>query len=62
MAKKRVQKDDSDDENDSDTKGKSPNGAPKKVAEKGWNYTAIAIMLMFLLPGLIAVVLQVTCC
>jgi hypothetical protein len=26
---------------------------------KGWNYSAIAIMLMFVLPGLLAVALQV---
>ena len=57
MAKKRVQKDDSDDEQDSGNRG--GNQATAKKAPEKWNWTAIAIMLMFLLPGAIAVFFQV---
>lgn len=57
MAKKRVQKEDSDDEHE----GHSHATPSKKEApKKGWNYTAIVIMLMFILPGFIAVVMQVS--
>lgn len=57
MAKKRVQRDDSDDEQDSGNRG--GNQATAKKAPEKWNWTAIAIMLMFLLPGAIAVFFQV---
>lgn len=45
-----------DDENEEPQVKASP--ATKK-AEKGWNYTAIFLMMLFILPGFIAVVMQV---
>lgn len=56
MGKKKVAKDGSDAEDEVETV-KSASGAKK--AEKGWNYTAIFFMILFILPGFVAVVLQV---
>ena len=60
MAKKRAQKDkesDSEGENEEETVENEGTNQPA-AKKKGWNYAAIVIMLMFILPGFIAVVLQ----
>jgi hypothetical protein len=58
MAKKRAVKEGSDDE-EVETEQVKGSAAPKKVEKAGWNYTAIFLMMLFLLPGFIAVVMQV---
>jgi phosphotransferase system glucose/maltose/N-acetylglucosamine-specific IIC component len=37
----------------------APQVAPSKK-EKGWNYTAIFLMMLFILPGIFAAVMQVS--
>ena len=59
MAKKRAQKDkESDSEGENEEETVENEGTNQPAAKKGWNYAAIVIMLMFILPGFIAVVLQ----
>jgi hypothetical protein len=58
MAKKRAVKEGSDEE--VETEQVKGTAAPKKVEKAGWNYTAIFLMMLFILPGFIAVVMQVT--
>lgn len=37
----------------------APRVTSSSKKEKGWNYTAIFLMMLFILPGFVAVVMQV---
>ena len=57
MGKKKVSKEEVEDESHSDEDETSKK--PVSKSEKGWNWKALIIMLMFILPALLAVVIQV---
>lgn len=52
MPKKRVQKDGND--SDTESTAQEVQNPVRKSEKSGWNYSAIFLMLLFILPGIIA--------